>query len=108
MHKRVVPALAAFALLTAACADSSSSANAALETQDQIASYGVGLNMGQNLQAAQGSLDMAAFMRGVEEAMAGVEPAERVEVGGSVDGAQQQDPEEQQRRGTEKAEFRSA
>lgn len=75
MHKRVLPALAAFALLTAACADSSSSANAALDTQDQIASYGVGLNMGQNLQAAEGSLDMAAFMRGVEDAMAGTEPA---------------------------------
>jgi FKBP-type peptidyl-prolyl cis-trans isomerase len=31
--------------------------------------------MGQNLQAAEGSLDMAAFMRGVEDAMAGTDPA---------------------------------
>lgn len=75
MNQRVLPALAAVTLLTAACSDAGDSSSATLETQDQIASYGIGLNMGQNLAAAEGSLDMAAFMRGVEDAMAGNDPA---------------------------------
>lgn len=75
MNQRVLPVLAAATLLTAACADAGDSSSAALETQDQIASYGIGMNMGQGLAAAEGSLDMAAFMRGVEDAMAGNDPA---------------------------------
>lgn len=75
MDKRVLPALLAVTFSASACADVADSSSAALDTQDQKASYGIGLNMGQNLQAAEGSLDMAAFMRGVGDAMAGNEPA---------------------------------
>lgn len=75
MDQRVLPALAAAALLTSACADTGGSSSAVLDTQDRIASYGIGLNMGQQLAAAEGSLDMSAFMRGIEDAMAGNDPA---------------------------------
>lgn len=75
MTHRLLPALAAATLLTTACADAGDSSSADLETQDQIASYGIGLNMGQNLAPAEGSLDMPAFMRGLEDAMAGNDPA---------------------------------
>lgn len=60
------------ALLLAACGGK---APAKLETDDQKASYGIGLDIGRNLKPAHARLDMAAFLKGMEDAMAGTEPA---------------------------------
>jgi len=79
MNTRTLLPLAALAVLTTACAETGAS-SAALDTEAQQASYGIGLNMGQNLQPAEGRLDMSAFLRGVEDAMAGNEPALEQEV----------------------------
>jgi len=49
--------------------------NAALDTDDQKASYGIGLDMGRSLAPAKGRLDMAAFAKGVQDAINGVDPA---------------------------------
>lgn len=70
-----VAAALVLSLSVASCQEPSSSDSASLETDDQVASYGVGRNVGQSLQAAEGRLDMDAFLRGVEDAMAGREPA---------------------------------
>ena len=48
---------------------------AALQTDAQIASYAVGLDIGRTLQPAAEHIDMAAFERGVADMMAGREPA---------------------------------
>ncbi|MFQ5538233.1 MAG: FKBP-type peptidyl-prolyl cis-trans isomerase [Gemmatimonadota bacterium] len=48
---------------------------ASLDTENQKASYAIGLDMGRNLKPAQGRLDVKAFMRGLEDAMADREPA---------------------------------
>lgn len=74
MLKRSIPALAAAAFLLSACAQGADFSSAALDTDEQKASYGIGLQMGQQLQPAGEGLDRAAFMRGVEDAMAGNEP----------------------------------
>lgn len=65
----------ALSLALTACGGSDSAQDASLETEDEIASYGVGLNVGRSLQAAEGRLQMQAFLRGVEDAMGGAEPA---------------------------------
>lgn len=75
MHHRFAPVLAAATLALSACADAGDHSSAALDTQDQIASYAIGLNMGQQLAPAEGSLDLPAFNRGLTEAMAGREPS---------------------------------
>ncbi len=62
------------ALLLSACGGAGN-APATLETDDQKASYGIGLDMGRSLAPAKGRLDMPAFMKGVEDALAGAEPA---------------------------------
>ena len=46
-----------------------------LETDDQKASYGIGLQMGSQLVPAESHLDLDAFMGGVRDALAGNEPA---------------------------------
>ncbi|HKJ03476.1 MAG TPA: FKBP-type peptidyl-prolyl cis-trans isomerase, partial [Longimicrobiales bacterium] len=74
MRIRHSAALLGAVLLSAACGGSGSS-NASLDTDDQKASYGIGLDMGRSLAPAKGRLDMAAFTRGVEDAMAGTDPA---------------------------------
>ncbi len=56
-------------------AGTASSGNAALESNDQKASYGIGLNLGGQLSAAKDRIDRAAFMRGVEDGMQGNDPA---------------------------------
>jgi len=65
-------ALIALALVAAAC-DSRSSAS--LDTDAQMASYAVGRDIGGSLQPAAGHLDLDAFARGVEDALAGRDPA---------------------------------
>lgn len=54
---------------------SGASGDAALDTDDQKASYGIGLNMGGQLQPAAERIDRAAMMRGVEDALQGNDPA---------------------------------
>lgn len=74
MRNRHSAALLGAALLMSACGGSDSS-SARLETDDQKASYGIGLDMGRNLAPARNHLDMAAFRRGIEDALAEREPA---------------------------------
>jgi FKBP-type peptidyl-prolyl cis-trans isomerase len=62
------------ALLLTACSGAGKGP-ATLETDDQKASYGIGLDMGRSLAPAKGRLDMPAFTKGVEDALAGSEPA---------------------------------
>ncbi|GMV04414.1 MAG: peptidyl-prolyl cis-trans isomerase [Gemmatimonadota bacterium] len=66
--------LLAAALLLTACGGTGSGP-ATLETDDQKASYGIGLDMGRSLEPAKGRLDLAAFQKGIEDAMSGAEPA---------------------------------
>ncbi len=67
-------ALAGVALLVSACGGTGSS-SATLETDAQKASYGIGVDMGRNLAPAKDLMDMKAFQRGLEDAMAGRDPA---------------------------------
>ena len=60
------------ALLTAAC---SAAPEASLDTEDQQASYAIGLDMGSSLAPAQGLLDVPALMKGIEDAINEAEPA---------------------------------
>jgi FKBP-type peptidyl-prolyl cis-trans isomerase FkpA/FKBP-type peptidyl-prolyl cis-trans isomerase FklB len=64
------------ALLTLGCSEGAPSyESAALETNDQKASYGIGMNMGSQLEPAADRIDMAALMRGFEDALRGNESA---------------------------------
>ena len=47
---------------------------AALDTDEQKASYGIGLNMGSQLEPAAERIDRAALMRGIEDALQGNDP----------------------------------
>jgi len=49
--------------------------SAPLETNDQKASYGIGLNVGTQIIDTEARLDRAAFMRGLEDALRNDEPA---------------------------------
>jgi FKBP-type peptidyl-prolyl cis-trans isomerase len=51
------------------------SGSASLESDEQKASYAVGINVGSSLRDAREFLDMPAFQRGLGEAMAGEEHA---------------------------------
>jgi len=48
---------------------------ASFDTEDQKASYGIGIQMGGQLAPAESHLDIAAFMAGVRDGIAGNEPA---------------------------------
>ena len=48
---------------------------AVLDTDNQKASYAIGLDMGARLQGAADHLDLPALMKGVEDALAGADPA---------------------------------
>lgn len=48
---------------------------ATLETDDQIASYGFGLDIGRSLEPTVSHLERAALMRGIEDALDGLDPA---------------------------------
>lgn len=74
MRLRHPVALVGAALLLSACGGTGSG-SASLDTDDQKASYGIGLDMGRSLGPAKGRLDMAAFTKGIEDALAGTEPA---------------------------------
>jgi len=55
--------------------DAASNGSAALESDDQKASYGIGLNMAAQLAIAEERIDRAALMRGIEDALQGNDPA---------------------------------
>lgn len=74
MRIRQSAALLGAALLLAACSNTGSG-TAALDTADQKASYGIGLDMGRQLEPAKSRLDLPAFRKGVEDALAGAEQA---------------------------------
>lgn len=69
--------LCAGAIALAGCEGTGSAdgGEAALETDDQKASYGIGRDIGRNLEPASESLDLDAFVRGVRESLEGTEPA---------------------------------
>ncbi|MEQ1855255.1 MAG: FKBP-type peptidyl-prolyl cis-trans isomerase [Longimicrobiales bacterium] len=71
--KLAIPALCA-ALLAGCSADAPSFESAPLETNDQKASYGIGLNMGGQLAAAKDRLDRMALLRGIEDGLQGNDP----------------------------------
>ncbi|MEX2465688.1 MAG: FKBP-type peptidyl-prolyl cis-trans isomerase [Gemmatimonadota bacterium] len=76
MNFRLATGLAALTVTIAACSDGSGSfESASLDSDDQRASYGIGLNVGNQLSDSRDRLDRSAFMRGVEDALQGSEPA---------------------------------
>jgi FKBP-type peptidyl-prolyl cis-trans isomerase len=76
MNLRFGTALLGIAVAMGACSDGSSSfESASLESDDQKASYGIGLNVGAQIADSRDRLDRQAFMRGVEDALQGDEPA---------------------------------
>ena len=74
MSVRMSATLISVSIVLGACSNSASFENAALDSDDQKASYGIGLNVGQQLVDASERLDRAAFMRGIEDALQGSEP----------------------------------
>jgi FKBP-type peptidyl-prolyl cis-trans isomerase len=68
-------AVVSLALTGCSGGDASSSGPAALDTDDQKASYGIGLNMGSQLEPAAERIDRAALMRGIEDALQSNDPA---------------------------------
>jgi len=69
--------LTAATLAMGACSapDAGPAGSASLETDDQKASYGIGINMGSQLEPAAERIDRAALMRGIEDALQGNDPA---------------------------------
>lgn len=69
---RTITGLVVASLVSTAC---SGDAPATLETDDQKASYAMGLDIGTSLKPTESHLDMAALIKGVEDAIAEREPA---------------------------------
>jgi len=53
----------------------SQTGSASLDTEDQKASYGIGIQMGGQLAPAESHIDIKAFLAGVRDGMAGNDPA---------------------------------
>lgn len=69
---RSLAAVAALAVTATACGDAAGSgdyASAALDSDDQKASYGIGLNVGRQIVDTKDRLARDAFMRGVADAL---------------------------------------
>ena len=77
MTVRLGAALLGVSVLLGACSNggTGSFASASLDSNDQKASYGIGLNVGGQIADTRDRLDRAAFMRGIEDALEGNEPA---------------------------------
>ena len=74
----LIAALLGVSTVLGACSGgggASSYESAALETNDQKASYGIGMNVGSQITAARDRIDRRAFMRGVEDGLLGNDPA---------------------------------
>jgi len=83
MTARIGAALLGVSVLLGGCTsgDGASYENAALDTGDQMASYGIGFQYGGQLSDARDRLDRMAFMRGFEDALQGNEqPLSRDEI----------------------------
>lgn len=70
---RLIPVVSALgtALLIGCSSDTPAYETAPLETNDQKASYGIGLNMGGQLAQAKDRLDRMALLRGIEDGLQG-------------------------------------
>lgn len=77
MTVRRISALVSAAFVLGACSDASGTAyqSAPLESDDQKASYAIGLNVGGQLADARDRLDRQAFLRGVDDALQASDPA---------------------------------
>ena len=77
MKAALIAALVGASTALAACSGEGAPAagSAALETNDQKASYGIGMNVGSQITAARDRIDRAAFMRGIEDGLQGNDPA---------------------------------
>jgi FKBP-type peptidyl-prolyl cis-trans isomerase FkpA/FKBP-type peptidyl-prolyl cis-trans isomerase FklB len=64
---------AIFALTTLTACQAGGTAS--LETDDEIASYGFGLDIGRSLEPTVSHLDRPALIRGIEDALDGLDPA---------------------------------
>ncbi len=64
---------AIFALTTLTACQAGGTAS--LETDDEIASYGYGLDIGRSLEPTVSHLDRPALVRGIEDALDGLDPA---------------------------------
>lgn len=69
-------ALLGASILLGACSGGSVSfESASIDTDDQKASYGIGLNVGTQIADTKDRLDRMAFMRGIEDALQSNDPA---------------------------------
>lgn len=66
---------AALVMIVAAASACEQGGSVALDSNDSKASYGIGLDIGRNLKPAAGHLDMDAFLKGIEDVFAEVDPA---------------------------------
>ena len=72
----MVPLVASLSFAACSGGDGApSGASAVLESDGQKASYAMGLDIGTNLKPAENHLDMAALLKGIEDALAEAEPA---------------------------------
>lgn len=78
MRKQLAALSLGVAVTLAACANADGGmdfATAAIDSDDQKASYGIGVNVGRQITETKEHLDRAAFMRGVEDGLQGSDPA---------------------------------
>jgi FKBP-type peptidyl-prolyl cis-trans isomerase len=77
MKSALIAALVGASAALAACSGEGAPAagSSALETNDQKASYGIGMNVGTQIAAARDRIDREAFMRGIEDGLQGNDPA---------------------------------
>ena len=76
MKAALITALLCASTLVAACSDGGSPGfeSAELETNDQKASYGIGMNVGSQISTARDRLDLQALMRGLQDGLQGNDP----------------------------------
>ena len=73
--------MAIFAVTTlAACQAGGTAGTASLETDDEISSYGFGLDIGRSLEPTLTHLERGALLRGLEDALDGRDPAVSLEI----------------------------
>lgn len=77
MKSGMLTALLGASTVLAACSEGGAPSyeSAALETNDQKASYGIGMNVGSQMARARDRLDRPALMRGIEDGLQGNDPA---------------------------------
>ena len=73
MYRRTASVLALSLMALGACS-APDGGPVTLESDDQKASYGIGLNMGGQLGPAESRIDMDALMAGIRDGMNGAEP----------------------------------